>query len=127
MHQLAINAVKQLKTHNWGRFFFVLPVYKSASNAVVGCDIANSTEARVLVPDSAMTLAEPLYGENNWAKYGTIASLDYPGTLIPLHVVETVNPEFDFRKVLRHGMRRQEYEHAANEHLKFQRELKVVN
>jgi hypothetical protein len=120
-------AIAKLETHRWGRFFFALPVYKSASNAVVGCDVMQSTESRVIIPDSALTLAEPLYGDSNWMKFGTIGSLDYPGQLIPLHVVATINPEFDFLKVLRHGVRRQEYEGGVNEHLEFQRNLEAVS
>lgn len=115
MNESMVSAIKSLKTQSWGRFFFALPVQKNF-NSVKACDILRADEARVIIPDSAITLAHPLYGEDGWSKHGTIGSLDYPGSLIPLHVVAVLNPEFDFIKVLKHGQRRQEYEAAVVKH-----------
>lgn len=115
MNENMVAAIKALRTQSWGRFFFALPVQKTF-NSVLACDILDADEARVILPDSAITLAHPLYGEEGWTKHGTIGSLDYPGALIPLHVVASLNPDFDFIKVLKHGQRRQEYEAEVVKH-----------
>jgi hypothetical protein len=120
-----IIAIKKLKTQRWGRFFFTVPVV-SAINSIKACDILQSTEARVLIPDSEISRSTPLYGAEGWEKYGMIGSLDYPGKLIPLSVVKVHNPDFDYMDVLSHGVRRPEYESGVIGHFDHIKSVQAV-
>jgi hypothetical protein len=120
-----VSAIKKLKTQRWGRFFFAIPVLPT-NNSVQPCDIMHSTEARVLIPDSEISRSTPLYGAEGWEKYGTIGSLDYPGKLIPLAVVKECNPDFDYMDVLRHGVRRPEYEFGVIGHFNHIKSVQAV-
>jgi hypothetical protein len=122
-----LTAIKRLTTQQWGRFFFAMPVRFTPQRSVEGCDIIAADAARVVIPDSSLYLAAPLYGIAAWHLYGTIGCLDYPGELIPLSVVKLVNPHFDYIKVLHSGQRRQEYERAVEEHFAIIRNIEAVS
>ncbi len=116
-HQEMVVAVKELRTSNWGSFFFAMPGIPMGSGLVPsGVDQAEA--ARVLIPNSDITFSTTPFGDQSWHDYGVIGINTYKGVLIPLSVVREINPEFDYCKILKHGVRRPEYEEMVINNIK---------